>query len=92
MHKSHAGYSQLDNLIITIHGLPPLQAHPIWHRGERETRVTGAVAKGKRPWEGDVKPFSPFCLPLRAPTSSPCPFPSRCHSDMGIPITKTLLI
>ena len=35
----HAGYGRLDNLIIT-HGLPPLQAPPIPHKGERETRVT----------------------------------------------------
>ena len=45
-HESHAGCSRLDNLIITIHGLPPLQALHISHRGERETRVTGDEAQG----------------------------------------------
>ena len=44
---------------------------------------------GKKMWK--MKPFSPSCLPLRTPTSSPGPFPLRCHSDMGIPIPKTLV-
>ena len=39
-----------------------------------------------------MRPFSPSCLPLRTPTSSPGPFPSRCHSDMGIPIPKDPIV
>ena len=72
--ESHAaGYNYLDNLIITIHDLPPLQALPISHRGERETRGTSDKAQGtmKRRCRGREAVF--LYPPQPLPLSRPCP-------------------